>query len=132
MKKHHVYTVTCNKNPILILEDHIPTWNHELMIALNGTNDNITKLFTEINNRHLTNITINSNLEFHQTNQTTCKTLNRKSIWEVDDISDSTSCKEFGIDNKRKSENIFFFKVRVGILRIANTDDGFLGTHFFS
>ena len=102
------------------------------MIALNRTDNHIAKLFPEVCDRHLTDIAILMDNKFHQTNQTTCKTLNRKSIWEIDDISDSTSCKEFWIDNKRKSENIFFFKVRVGILRIADTDDGFFSPHLFS
>ena len=48
MEKHHIYTISRNKNPILVLDNNITTWDHKLMISLHSTDNNIPKFFTEV------------------------------------------------------------------------------------
>ena len=48
MEKHHIYTISRNKNPILVLDNNITAWNHQLMIPLHSTDNDVTKFFTKV------------------------------------------------------------------------------------
>ena len=58
--------------------------------------------------------------------------LHRKGIWEVNDISNITSCQQFRIDNQGEAQDIFFLEVGIGIFRIPHPNDSLFGSHFFS
>ena len=132
MEKHHIYTISRNKNPILVLNNNITTWDHQLMISLHSTDNNIPKFFTEVWDWHLTKTARILDNKLHETDPTSSKSFNREGIREINDIWDRTRCQELWINNKWKSKNIFLFKIGIRVFRISHPNDGFFSAHFFS
>ena len=86
MEKHHIYAISCNKNPILVLDNNITAWNHQLMISLHSTDNDIPKLSTEVRDWHLTKTARILDNKLHETDPTSSKSFDREGIREINDI----------------------------------------------
>ena len=131
MEEHHVNTVTSDKDSIFILYGHVTTWDDNLMIPLYRTDNDIAKFFPKIRNGHLAKTTGGLDDKFHEADSSTKETFDRQGIWEVNNIGNGASSQELRVDNKRKTENVLFFKIRVRIFRVPHPNDGLFSSHFF-
>src|SRR3712207_965938 len=77
MNVNHIHAIAGYKDFIARLNNVITVRNNQLMVALNGTDNNVAEFFTELIEGHLTEVVAFQNFKFHQHNAAIDKMFHR-------------------------------------------------------